>query len=448
MQSAVSTYLKFIELIQLDNWSVQTLLDSKVDYSNRFEFAKIGEFLIKKRQIVNIEDGKFYKRVTVKINNNGVVLRDIEQGINIGTKKQYLANSGQFIISKIDARNGAFGIIPNDLDGAIVTNDFPLFEVNEKRINPQFLLLITTTKEFIKFAQSCSSGTTNRQRMDIDLFLNQKIPLPSISEQNKIVNDYNKNVREASELQQQAIKLESEIENYFFEQLGLEKEEEGILKKGIQLVQFEYLEKWGLDFIKGNVALNESNFRKYSVSDLCKISSGGTPSRSRKEYFENGNIPWIKTGELNNNIIYDTEEKITSDALKFSSAKLYDVGSIAIAMYGATIGKTAKLGVKAATNQACAVLFDINNEIVLTDYLWEFLQTQTNNLKKMAYGSAQPNLNAGIISDYKVVVPSLTLQTEIVKTITNYKNQIKALKFKSVNFIDRAIHDFEKAIFS
>ena len=195
MQTVENIHINFINFLKLENWSVQALLESKVDYSNKFELAKIGQFLFKNRNIVNIEDEITYTRVTVKINNNGVILRDTVKGVIIGTKRQFLAKAGQFIISKIDARNGAFGIIPNELDGAIVTNDFPLFDVNEKKINPHFLLLITTTKEFIKFAQSCSSGTTNRQRMDIELFLNQKIPLPSIAEQNKIVNNYKNKIK-------------------------------------------------------------------------------------------------------------------------------------------------------------------------------------------------------------------------------------------------------------
>src|SRR5260221_1195912 len=114
MEEVLNTYLKFIDLIQLENWSVQGLLESKVQYSNRYELAKIGDFLIKSRSLVNIEDDKIYRRVTVKINNNGVFLRDIEKGVNIGTKKQYKAKAGQFIISKIDARNGSFGIIPKE----------------------------------------------------------------------------------------------------------------------------------------------------------------------------------------------------------------------------------------------------------------------------------------------------------------------------------------------
>jgi restriction endonuclease S subunit len=447
MEAVENTRINFINFLELENWSVQALLESKVDYSNRFQLARIGQFLIKKRNTINIEDEITYKRVTVKINNNGVIPRDTVKGVNIGTKKQFLAKSGQFIISKIDARNGAFGIIPNELDGAIVTNDFPLFDVNEKKINPHFLLLITTTKEFIKFAQSCSSGTTNRQRMDIDLFLNQKIPLPSIEEQNKIVANYNIKIREAEQLKQKANNIERNIEKYLFKQLGVEKEEKRILFKGIQIVELKNVEKWGLDFIKSNIGLNDGKFVKYRISDLCKISSGGTPDRSQREYFENGHIPWIKTGELNNNVIYKTNEYITEEALKYSSAKLYDEGSLIIAMYGATIGKTAKLGVKATTNQACAVLFDINNKIVLTDYLWEFLQTQTNSLKSLAYGSAQPNLNAGIISEYKIDIPTIELQTEIVKTITSYKKQIEVMNSISKNLIIEANIEFEQAIF-
>src|SRR6202000_268965 len=111
-----------------------------------------------------------------------------------------------------DARNGAFGIIPAELDGAIVTNDFPLFNVNTNRILTQFLLLVTTTKQFIKFAQSCSSGTTNRQRMDIDLFLEQRIPLPSIKEQEKILHEYNSKINKAIFLKSQADNVEIEIE--------------------------------------------------------------------------------------------------------------------------------------------------------------------------------------------------------------------------------------------
>ncbi|WP_324756379.1 restriction endonuclease subunit S [Sphingobacterium thalpophilum] len=445
MQVAEKTYLNYIDLLRLDNWSVRGLLDATFNYSNQFPLSRIGDFLIKNKNVINIDDNIIYKRVTVRINNNGVFLRDTEKGVNIGTKKQYLAKSGQFIVSKIDARNGAFGIIPEELDGSIVTNDFPLYDVDTAKINPRFLLLITTTKEFINFARSCSSGTTNRQRMDIDMFLDQRIPLPSIEEQETIVKNYFSKIEEAENLNKLAGDLESEIEKYFLEQLGIEKAETKNRKKGLHIINFSELEKWGLDFV-GTSFNGNKEYKSYSVRQLCKISSGGTPSRSRKEYY-NGNIPWIKTGELNNNVLTDTEEKITEEGLKNSSAKLYSKGSIVIAMYGATIGKTAKLGIDATTNQACAVLFDIDNTLIITDYLWEYLQSQTENLKKLAYGSAQPNLNAGIISNYPIPLPNINKQQEIVNAIQVKKESIKNIEVKAEQLKFQAKQEFEQTIF-
>lgn len=439
--------LSIVPFSNLTNWSVRYLLDFNFDYNQDFELYPIGSFLTRNRNLINIQDNIEYSRVTVKVNNNGVFLRDVELGKNIGTKKQYIVQKAQFIISKIDARNGSMGLIPDELDGAIVTNDFPTFFVDNSKINSQFLLLLTTTTIFIKFAQSCSSGTTNRQRIDIEQFLNIKIPLPSLSEQNRIVENYNTKIKLAQKQEKQAEQLEIDIENYLFDALGIEKLEKKENKKGLQFIHFKSINKWGIDFVFNN-SIKKSKYVEKRIIELCRISSGGTPSRRRRDYYENGSIPWIKTGELKNKIIFDTEEKITEEALENSSAKLYDIGSIIIAMYGATIGKTSKLGIKASTNQACAVLYDINNEIIYTDYLWEYMQVQIEKLKGLAYGSAQPNLNAGIISNYKIPLPPLKIQTQIVNHISTLKQQIRDLKTKAEQNRKNAIEEFEQEIFT
>ncbi len=261
-------FLKLVTLVQLESWSVQAMLDSKVSYNKIFELARIGDFLKKSRNIVNIEDDTVYQRVRIKIRNGGVEERDVEKGINIGTKKQFLVKSGQFIVSKIDARNGAFGLITDNLKGAIVTNDFPLFNVDRTKILPEFLVLITTTKRFINFAQSCSSGTTNRQRMDIDLFLNQQIPLPKITEQEKIVNAYNEKIKQAIDLEKDAVDLEIEIENYLFEKLGIEKVETYKSNVGLQFMKYENITEWGIDKILSKQKKESSHFDIFAVSEL------------------------------------------------------------------------------------------------------------------------------------------------------------------------------------
>lgn len=439
--------LKFVGFSNIESWSASFLFGTINKFNRKYRVLKISELLVKNNESIIIEDEKLYKRVTVKINANGVVLRDEEYGKNIGTKRQFIAKEGQMIVSKIDARNGAFGLIPSELDGAIVTNDFPLFDINHHLVNKNYLILLAKTNLFVDFAKSCSSGTTNRQRMDMDKFLTLEIPLPSISDQEAIVKNYYNKITQATTYEQQAETLEKNIETYLFKTLRIEqKTEEKTKKKGLQFVEFGNLEKWGMDFILSNENIKHL-FTMYKISDLCKISSGGTPSRGRKEYFE-GSIPWIKTGELNDVIIYDTEEKITEEAIKNSSAKLYKKDSLVIAMYGATIGKTAKLGIEATTNQACAVLFDINTNLIEIDFLWEYLQSQTKRLKKMAYGSAQPNLNAKIISNYNIPIPPKETQQAIIKQIDTYKNEIKILRERATLLKQQAEQEFEQTIFS
>jgi restriction endonuclease S subunit len=453
-------------------------------YNERYPLVSIGQIITKSIKPIEIEDNTSYKQITLKTNGGGVVLRDVKQGKNIGTKKQYLVFAGQFIMSKIDARNGAFGVVGPDLDGAIVTADFPVFDVDKERILPDYLALFSTTTSFVRFAKSCSRGTTNRQRIDVNLFLSQKIPLPTLEEQHTLVASYKYRIEQSERLEGQATQIEQSIENYLLSELGIKQkgnivsepptamvsepqieyvvgnqqlEDHGNTRhrgdetnkeyKYLRFVRFKNIEKWGIDYTVGKTpGITITEYPLKRISELCKIGSGGTPARRHKEYY-NGTIPWIKTGELHDEILYDTEEKITQQGLENSSAKLYPQGSLVVAMYGATIGKTAKLGVDATTNQACAVLSYIDNNLIQTDYLWIYLQSQTNNLKKMAYGGAQPNINANIISNYLIPIPPISLQNSIVAHINRQKERIKLLKRQADDLRKGALVEFEKEIF-
>lgn len=480
----VYSYLKFVRFKRIENWSVSHILGMNMGYNERYPLVSIGQIIKKSIKQIKVEDNTSYKQITLKTNGGGAVLRNVKQGKNIGTKKQYIVSVGQFIMSKIDARNGAFGVVGQGLDGAIVTADFPVFDVDKERVLPEYLALISSTASFVRFAQSCSRGTTNRQRIDVNLFLSQKIPLPKLEEQQALVASYKNKIEQSERLEGQATQIEQSIENYLLNELGIKQkgniasepptamvsepqieyvvgnqqledhrnthhrgDETKKEYKYLRFVRFKNIEKWGIDYTVGKTpGITITEYPLKRISELCKIGSGGTPARRHKEYY-NGTIPWIKTGELHDEILYDTEEKITQQGLENSSAKLYPQGSLVVAMYGATIGKTAKLGVDATTNQACAVLSYINNNLIQTDYLWIYLQSQTNNLKKMAYGGAQPNINANIISNYLIPIPPINLQNSIVAHINKQKERIKLLKMQSDDLRKGALVEFEKAIF-
>lgn len=150
------------------------------------------------------------------------------------------------------------------------------------------------------------------------------------------------------------------------------------------------------------------------LESVASWGSGGTPSRKHEEYY-NGDILWIKTGELNNGWIYDTEEKITDEGLKKSSAKLFPPYSVLIAMYGATIGKVAILGVPATTNQACACV--VCNQSLLYMYLFYYCISQKNVFIEKGKGGAQPNISQIILKQHPIPLPPLSEQQRIVERI-------------------------------
>jgi restriction endonuclease S subunit len=138
-----------------------------------------------KKEIL-INDTIEYERITIRTNNLGISMRDSLLGEKIGTKKQFLVKAGQLLLSKIDARNGAFGIVPKDLDGAIITGNFWAYDINDDLVNNEFIRQFVQTESFSEYCKRSSSGATNRRYLDENIFLNQTIVLPDKKIQEKI----------------------------------------------------------------------------------------------------------------------------------------------------------------------------------------------------------------------------------------------------------------------
>lgn len=235
-------YISTVLFSGLINWSVQYLNDSKIAFSKAYPMMRIGEFLMRNKTTVTIQNGIKYKRVTIRIRNGGVIPRDEVMGENIGTKRQFLVSKGQFILSKIDARNGAMGIIPTELDGAIVTQDFLPYDIDTSKINPQYFVLVCTTNQFVAFCQSCSSGTTNRQRVNEAQFLNIKVPVPSLEEQEELIATYDKQISLAINSELEIAAKQHDINNLLFNRLEIEITKNDPLKR-LSIVSFSALQR-------------------------------------------------------------------------------------------------------------------------------------------------------------------------------------------------------------
>ncbi len=149
--------------------------------------VRLGDVLLRYKDALDIEEDEEYTRLTIRMNGQGVGVRDKVCGREIGTKRQFRVKAGQFLLSKIDARNGAFGLVPNDCDEAIVTGNFWAFDIVSDRVVSRFIDLLTKTPLFVDYSIKASSGTTNRLYLQEEKFAEQKIELPSIEEQKNIV---------------------------------------------------------------------------------------------------------------------------------------------------------------------------------------------------------------------------------------------------------------------
>lgn len=149
---------------------------------------KLGSVLDKSENWIEVQPDKEYSEVTVRLWGKGVNLRGTKIGSEIGASRRLSVSEGQFIISRIDARHGACGLVPKNLDGAVVTNDFPVYTPKENKILPRYLELISKTHFFVDACKRASEGTTNRVRLKEPRFFNIEIPLPDIAVQKVVVD--------------------------------------------------------------------------------------------------------------------------------------------------------------------------------------------------------------------------------------------------------------------
>ena len=166
-----------------------------------------------------------------------------------------------------------------------------------------------------------------------------------------------------------------------------------------------------------------NNWQSRPLGELATTTSGGTPNRKRKDYY-GGSIPWVKSGELNDDYIFETEEHITEAGLKNSSAKLFPSGTVLIALYGATVGKTSILRTDASTNQAvCGITPGPDLD---AGYLRYHLISLRREFLSHRYGGAQPNISQQIVRHQKIAYPQLPEQKKIAHILSTVQRAIEA----------------------
>lgn len=332
---------------------------------------------------------------------------------------------GDLIISRLNYPIGRACIIPN-LNSRIVTSVDNVIYRPDNSINKRYLLYLFSSKEYFEHTELISRGAT-MQRISRGMLGNLKIPLPELNEQN-IISKY------------------LDLKTTQIDDLIAKKE------RLIQLLEEERTAIINLAVTKGldpNVPMKDSgiewmgeipeHWELWKISHAFeRIGSGTTPESGNPKYHENGTINWLNTGDLNDGEVLSSHKKITEQAINdYSSLKLFPAGSLVMAMYGATIGKTGIIKFDTTTNQACCVF--CKGDIIDLKFLQYWFFAKKEIIINLAIGGGQPNISQNILKDIRVNCPSLSEQLSIVKyldlrtvevdlTITNTRQEIELLK--------------------
>lgn len=440
-------YLKFISFKEISRWYVEYYL-SEVEIHSKYPLIPLRELIVPKKELIRKDDYDGTLPIVEKIvfKTGEVVFRDTRTtGMNL-----YALEQNNLLISNINFHQGASAI--NTFGNIVASTHYQPYVINLDLVRPDYLIMVLRAPFFLTIVSGKKAqGIKNESGYGfIGSFY---LPLPPKAEQETLVTKYNDKIKIAYDLELKARQIESGIGDFLIKRLGVTTKQDLECRKSkfqyLKFVNFIDIYEWGIDIITKKQNKETFKYPVRKIKSLCQLGSGGTPSRSCPQYYK-GSIPWVKTGEVLNDEIFETEEHISEDAISNSSAKLYPKGSLIIAMYGQgdTRGRTAKLGIDATTNQACAVLHNIDNSIVSTDYLWYYLQGRYDDLRSLASGNNQPNLNASKINNYDVVVPPMDVQNEMVAHIKEQKALSKQLKQRGLEIRENALKEFENKIYN
>lgn len=301
------------------------------------------------------------------------------------------------------AGSGAYAGFVMYWNEPIFVSDAFSIKANNTQVLPRYIYHFLLNIQEKIYALKAGGGVPHVYAKDVARFL---IPIPCPTDSKKSLEIQHKIV----DILDKFTKLEMELEA----ELDCRKRQYEYYRN--QLLSFEMLNG-------GGKTLN--NVIWMSIENISKsISSGGTPRSNISAYY-GGHIPWLRTQEVNFSEIWDTEVKITKEGMESSSAKYIPSNCVIVAMYGATVGRVGINKISLTTNQACANI-EINKDIALYKYVFHYLSSQYENIKLLGAGT-QTNINAKIVKNIKIPIPSLSEQQRIVSILDKFDTLINSI---------------------
>lgn len=332
-----------------------------------------------------------------------------------GNKEKEFVTSGKFIKSGtkvilVDGENsGEVFTVPED---GFMGSTFKALSI--QNVDENYLQFFIQTKKDLYRNNKKGSAIPHLNK---ELFFNMPFPLPpTLAEQQRIVSRIETMFAKLDQAQEKAQSVLDSFET-----------------RKAAILHIAFTGQLRID----NEELTIEDWEDTTIGECCRLGSGGTPSKSHPEYYENGDIPWLKTGEIDWNDIYDVEERITNEGVENSSAKIFPAESVVVAMYGmgVTRGKAAILKMPTATNQAVCVLQP--NEKLNNRFLFYYFMCNYWQIREQSVGGNQLNLSGKIIASFPIKLPPLNYQLSIVNFLDIVLEKESRAKEAAQNVLDQ-----------
>ncbi len=362
----------------------------------RFPNVALSEIARPVTRPVSVLPGVSYRTIGVKWWGEGAYERETIDGSQTAAKTLSIVCEGDLIINKIWVRHGSTAIASKAVDGCAASGEFPTFELDRTKVLPRWIHWLTKSSDFWSKCDALSHGTSGKNRIKPEIFLTIKTPLPSLSEQYRIVariEELAARIEEARGLRREAVE---EADNF--------------LSRSLSNAFKPHYDKMAL------------------IGDVFKVTTGSTPSRGNPLYW-GGEIKWVSSGEVAFCRITDTFEKITELGLSNSSAKVYPPNTVLIAMIGQgkTRGQVAILDCYAATNQNVAGIH-VYETVHVPEYVYWWLRSRYYESRLAETGTAQPALSGERVKQMLIPLPPPDEQLRIVKYLDAVQIKTVALK--------------------
>lgn len=449
------TMLHKIPFSELNIWDVKSFFHQADVFSDKHPIVLFGEFLSKPQiEKIKIEDSGEYKILGARSYGKGVFVNRIVKGSTLKMRTYQQAKENHLFWCKVDTKNGAFGIITEDLADGVGSSNMTFAKIETDKANPEYVQLLFGSKKVNEYMDGYVSGTTNRKYIKPDQLREEiKISLPVLKEQNRIVDNYNSKLNLAILQEKKASQIEIEISKYLNNALGLIQIKEKENYSGLQYIQFNDVSRWDLLFLIGNLPALDSKFpiEKFStvITTFNKGKKGKSIRINSKDY-PNDDFHFIGMEHI---------EKETGRLLELNKVKGKEIKSQTLRvpkdylMFGKLRSYLNKYWINDTDidNIICSsefFVFDISETInkLFFKYVLSSNIIQSQIADKTS-GARMPRINEDIFFNLQFPLPPLEVQTKIADNISRLKLEMGDLRRSSEQNKELAKKEFEQEIF-